>query len=166
VTTKRQRRCLHCFDVYVYTPSTYGEEFPKFNHGSYCPVCWEVVETALKAVPRKRERTWVEVTDVSFERLLEWEARRAVEPQPLQTGTGKTLNVVVGRPRRVFSPLFDLETGAHTIIRAVKGADAFAGRTFRYTRWSDDREPVKIEEEVERDLATGETRPWKNYPRR
>lgn len=149
------RRCTHCQDVYSYQASGYGCDDPN-NDGRYCPDCMGKVRAALADVPLKRKQVWKVTDEVTFEMAKAWEQEYLDEPAKGFLGL---------KPRRVFPGLTDLEAGASQHIYGVAGRGDFKGRHFRYIKWSDDREPAKVEEQFELTIATGKTQPWKEYTR-
>lgn len=158
MTSERYIRCSHCRSVYPCLMSGGPGYVTNHTDGRYCPDCLEVVHKALAAVPPKFEHDWVEVTgEVPLERVLGW-AREAREAREAARASGK----IVGE--RVAFPLFDLSGERQERSGIVNGLDEFAGRTFEFRYWqrrdSDDIEDATIREEVERNLETGELRPW------
>ena len=64
MTSYSRQRCTHCHMPYSSLAS--GHPFSgttNHTHRDYCETCWGAVVTALKAIPLKREKTWIEVTD-------------------------------------------------------------------------------------------------------
>jgi len=163
MTTMRERRCVHCGDVYVFYPSGPPSESP-LNDDRHCPVCKRAIIDALKAVPRKRVRVWVDCGVVSYETLKRWEAEWDEVREQKAREAAEDGRVYI-TAHRVHMPLFDIESGAVQRAKSVGGREDFAGRSFRYVYWTDDREPPRVEEEMEHNRETNDLRPWKDYPR-
>lgn len=146
------KRCTHCRDVYLIVLSGHS---PRTEHtdGRFCPDCLKVVQEALSKVPRKFEQVWEPTTDVRVEQLLAMQS--AGENAVRATG-----GIVA---RRVSAPLFNLETGEVSKQGYVQGQDNFAGRHFHYRYWEGKEDEAEVTEEFERNLATGELRPWRNF---
>jgi hypothetical protein len=161
MTTMRERRCVHCGDVYVYYPSGPPPDADRLNDADHCPTCREVILEALKAIPTKRERVWIECT-LAYETLKQWEFEWG-EVRHAQAEAAAKEGKLHIPCRRLHIPLFDLESGAVQRAESVAGREEFEGRSFRYVYWTDEREPPRVEEEMERTIATGKTRPWKDY---
>ena len=148
------KRCVHCQDVYLCLlsggPSGYNTDH---KDSSYCPDCLEAVNQALSRVPKKFEHDWVPTQVVTLAELLGWEQEAETERQ-VRGGFSV---------RRVMMGLINIETGQSQRTGYVQGRGEFAGRTFSYAFWPDREDEAEIKEEVERDLLTGVTRPWRNY---
>lgn len=145
----RHRRCAHCLDVYRYLLTGHGCT-DATNDPQYCPVCKAAVLEALRAVPRKYERVWIPTTEVDLPTLLRWEAEWDAERQEVG------LNV-----RRVAFPLFNLTTGERTRQGYVRSRAGQAAH-YLYQYWPGREAEAEIKVEVERNLTTGETRPWRD----
>lgn len=151
MTTIRYTRCVHCGDHYEYVTS--GKPHGFIQNANYCLECYRVVLEALKAIPRKFERTWTPTDEVTLEMLQEWE--KEAEKEDLAKG--------LPHLRRVSSPLYQLAEQGGTVAqvaRIVLGRGEFAFRIFQYAYWPGKENEVVLTEEVERNCATGETRPW------
>lgn len=156
VATFKQRRCQHCQVVYTYQPSGFGCIRPE-NSGSWCPGCKTVIDNALQSVPPRVERFWEPVESPTCAELVALEKER--------WDKGKAEGKIMAR--RVFSPLFDL-TGEKGVEQngQVMSVPGYSGLTFRYNYWSKlgvDTGEVKVE--MERDLQTGETQPYRRLKR-
>lgn len=158
MTMERYTRCSHCRTVYLRLVSGSHGYHTSHRDDRYCPECLAVVREALQHVPPKFECAWVETTDVRLEQVLTWEGEAEAEAEELRA-QGK----IVGR--RVTSPLFDLTGQRQERSGIVHGRDGFKGRTFEFRYWvtQDDDTPtdIQIREEVEVNLETGQTRPWR-----
>lgn len=148
------KRCTHCQTVYLCLLSGHSPR-TKHTDDRFCPDCLEVVRAALREVPRKFEKTRVPATDVTLDQLLAWE--QETETEAAAKGGLQA--------RRVAFPLFDLTGKKKHHTAFVKGrGQGFTRRTFLYSYWTTegviDMNDVTIEEEVERNLETGQTRPW------
>jgi hypothetical protein len=148
------QRCEHCSDVYNYQGSGPGCN-TQLNDSRHCPVCKAAVIEALSGIPAKRKQVWEVPEDVTFEMVKAWDEAHEAEM--------KAKGAL--RIRRLWPGLVNMQTGATQRIYGVSGRGEYAGRYFRYWQWSDDSEPPKVEEQLELVIATGETRPWKEYRR-
>jgi hypothetical protein len=163
MTTMRERRCAHCGDVYVYYPSGPPSGSP-INDDRHCPVCKKAIIDALREIPRKRSRTWIEVKEPDYETIKRWEAEwdEVREQKAHEAAEDGRICITA---HRLHMPLFDVESGAIQRTKSVGGREGFAGRSFRYVYWTDNREPPRVEEEMERNHETGAVTPWKDYLR-
>ena len=165
MTTHIHKRCGQCGIEYAFQGSGYGCNRPE-NDSIYCPSCKTVINEALAKVPRRWEMRMQNISElgdrfaaVTPERVREWEAaderRRELAPYRFIA-------------RRVFSPLFNLETGETTSTIEVKGRDGhdpnilrrgcppeYVGITFRMTWWNQKPEDCTIEVPMEYDLREG-----------
>jgi len=131
MTSEAYHRCAQCGIEYVYQKSGHGCGRAT-NDATWCPDCKEAVNAALQARPRLfecRHRNIMELSerfpDLSVGTLLDWESQPA-EPPP----------TLFGAPiRRVFAPLFNLETGDSQTIREIRGQGQYASVRFRLTTW-------------------------------
>ena len=91
MTTTRIRRCNHCGVVYPYHPSTYGS-MPEYNDSDHCENCAKVVAEALKAVPVKVSKRWVNTTDYTREEII-WaqDIRMEADTSEAREGTGNQI---------------------------------------------------------------------------
>lgn len=94
-----------------------------------CPDCKEAVNAALSTRTRFFECRYRNITelperfpDITIENLREWES------QPPSNALGVPV-------RRVFSPLFDLETGDSQSVREIRGQGTYASVRFRLSTW-------------------------------
>ena len=153
MTMERYKRCQHCQDVYLCLMSGGPGYHTNHNNPRHCKECAEVIHNALSAVPRKFRRFWEETTDVTLDQLLEWEKLNNAEADA-KNGM---------RIRRVSVGLIRLETGKSDERAYVKGRDKFADRYFHYEYWEGEEDEVRIIEELELNVETNETKPWRNY---
>jgi hypothetical protein len=105
-------------------------------------------------VPRKFKRSWEETTDVALDQLLEWEKLNNAEADAKNGGL---------QIRRVSVGLIRLKTGESDSRAYVRGRDKFVGRYFHYEYWKGEEDKVRIIEELELNVETNETQPWRNY---
>lgn len=158
MTSERYVRCSHCRVVYPCLMSGGPGYVTNHTDPRYCPDCLDVVHKALASIPPKFECDWVEVSEVSLEQVLAWKRNQDAARQQL-----RSQGQLVGE--RVAFPLFDMTGERRERSGIVRGQDEFAGRTFEFRYWvtQDDDTPtdVTIREEVERNLETGELRPWR-----
>jgi len=158
MTMERYKRCWHCRSEYLCLTS--GERGYHTSHSNdrYCEDCDAAIKAALAEVPRKFECDWVDTTDVTLEQCLAWK-RDGDEARAKARAEGK----IVGE--RITAPLFDLTGERRERQGIVYGRDKFKGRTFEFRYWvtPDDDTPtdVTFREEVERNLETGATLPWR-----
>jgi len=150
MTMERYHRCKHCQSVYLCLISGHGFST---NHTNtrHCESCAEVVSNALSAVPAKFERIWDETEAVTLEQLQAWEKLNNAEADA-KNGF---------RIRRVSVGLIRLETGESDVRAYVRGRDKFAQRHFHYNYWKGEEDEVKITEELEHNIETGQKEPWR-----
>jgi len=150
MTTHRRRRCAHCQALYSHQSSGPGSD--GLNNEIWCPDCMAVVNAALKSVPVAVERFSEVVTgadrDAAILALHDLEVERAKKH-----AAGE---LVI---RRVYAPLFYMDEGKITATKPHESV-TIEGVSYMIGTWSDNREPQEVRREMERDLRTGETRPW------
>ena len=156
MATHKRRRCRHCKVVYNYQTSGHGCSRSD-NSNTHCSDCKTVIDNALKAVPLRVEKFWGLVEDPTCAELVQLEKERWDKAN----SEGRVM------ARRVFSPLFDLtgEKGVEKngLVMAVPGHEGLA---FRYSYWSNiGVESGEVHVEMERDLVTGETQPYRRLKR-
>lgn len=157
MSTQRYKRCTHCRTVYSYYASGQGCE-GRLNHDRHCPDCRKVVLDALATVPAKFANTLLPTTAVTLDQLLAWERERDARRK-------KDGGLFA---RRIRFPLFAMD-GSNRTNRTgfVGGEGALKGRMFSYSYWVDPEIEgyleVQVDEEMQRNLETGETVPWRNY---
>lgn len=171
MTTHRQARCRHCHTRYAHQASGYGCLEPT-NRADYCPDCAQVIIDALAEVPKRVEKVLIETDEadafeleaLSEERYQERVAKAAADTERngLVTGPASAFGGLV--PRRVFPGLYDLEDPSNKDIRGRTVKD---GKTYHWNYWTKDPEgTAQVRVAMERNLATGETVPWRDIPRR
>ena len=149
MTTLVQHRCFHCNVRYTYQGSGHGCLDP-LNDAHWCRDCKQVIIEALSNVPQRVEKDYETTNEVSafdLETLEKerWEATEAKGGIPV---------------RRVAAPLFDLKDPSNRQIAGITGLD---GKTYRWSYWTKDpKGTAEVLLIIERDLATGKTRPWVN----
>lgn len=113
------------------------------NDSQYCSSCYQVIQTALKAVPVVREKDFLYTKDITVAELV------ALEPKEFKPG----------QIRRVVSNLFDLVDPSN---KNHTGAVTVGGKSYLYSWWDNqgiDEGEVRLEVEV--DAKTGEVvGPW------
>ena len=120
------------------------------------PTCMAAVLIALEKVPPKFEKVLVPVTDVSLEQVIKWNTENIEAAQ--EQGA-----LVL---RRIAAPLFYFgDRNRENDNGYVKGKGPHSNRTFFFSCWIEDGEVDLIEdiilkEEMEKDLATENLRPW------
>jgi len=70
MTTARYNRCAHCNTIYLWYPSSYGTPLPKYNSGTHCELCNEVMVKALNQIPLKFEKKWIITTDYTKQQII------------------------------------------------------------------------------------------------
>ncbi len=153
----QQRRCQHCLTRYSYQASGYGCH-EQTNSGQWCPVCAEVVYTALKAIPQRVATEWVVTTEPSCQELVALEKERATAARE----AGQVF------ARRVLAPLFDMTgergTQHQGILTRVPG---YANTTFRYEWWEKKGVEAGVAYvKMEINLVSNESQPWQEFPTR
>lgn len=151
MTSYADKRCAHCGTVYSFQASGYGC-MDDHNNARYCRECAKEVDEALAAVfsriPVRFKKVWVETKDIDIETLLEHE--RKLDEETMRKGR------IFGR--RVDLPLWD----AYDLSNSM---DAFyvsyRNRDYRIERWTKTPERDKIEIAMEKNLETGELKPWR-----
>lgn len=140
------KRCIHCGITYKYVASGGSpglQQSPK-----YCDECYGAMMAALKTIPVKWERTWVPIRGLSLETLQKWE-------QEASKGS------MMPNMRRISPGLVDMETGKFQVVRIVKGRDGYEGRTFMYSYWEGSEDEAEFQEQVARNVETGQIEIWK-----
>jgi hypothetical protein len=149
MTTQSYKRCGKCGAQYIYTGSGHGCLKP-LNNSTWCPDCTRVVNAALANIPRKFEGRWTPIAEVPHlagvtpEHIRAWEEAAHREAEERQAA-GQIV------ARRVFSPLFNLQTGDSQNVREVRGRDEFQGHTFKVASWRQ-AGGIEIEVNMEYDL--------------
>lgn len=141
MTTNRLQRCGHCGVTYAYITSGHGC-LESANDSRYCPDCAGVVLQALAKVPRKFERVWAPTTEVTLEELLRIE------------------RADTSLIRRVSMPLYDTSTWESDRSGFVRRE----GVEYNYRFWPGRESEAVITREMEKNLETGELRPWVGLP--
>lgn len=142
--------CKHCVIEYQHQFSgSYNALDTPREHRSdeYCPECQKTIYEALKLIPIKFKNSFVPTTEVTLDRLKQWEKDLIKEHSESKN--------VFPLCKRVFAGCMNLETGAHDVIEEVKGRDEMKGRTYIYRYWSETPEDVKITVEKRIEIATG-----------
>lgn len=150
MTTHRLRRCIHCQMTYSFQGSGPGC-LRDTNDGDYCPICKEVILKALSKVPIARERVWEKVTEEVKVEIIALKERQ--EQEQVERALAGKLVVT-----RVAFPLFDSDLKATLSAHPVTQGD----HEFLINIWSDDREPSSVCQAMEKNLITGELKPWRN----
>lgn len=140
MTTTRTKRCVHCNIMYSYHPSTYGF-VAKYNDKRYCPECFKVIISALKAVPMKFKKKFISTTDYTREEII--------GVQDIKISWNLSLT------KRVLMPLYDLKDSSNhynSIGEIIK--DPVSGEMIYYIAswWSKEPDKVKVIKEVWWDL--------------
>lgn len=136
MTTTRMQRCEHCNEVYAYHPSVYGF-MPQYNDDRYCPPCAAIIENALKDVPVKFEKKFVETNDYTREQIIAAQKERCKQPG---------LNV-----RRISPGLFDMKDPSneqHQILERMPDPITKDMHYYSATWWSKEEDSLKITKEV------------------
>ena len=142
------KRCRHCNTVYYWQASGYGC-FHELNDEKYCPVCKKAINEALKFIPQKFKKVWVETDEVTYDYLKE---KRAEEEEKHKNGFPLM--------RRAYVSLFNSETGAHEVNDAFDVDD----KQYVVQYWSDNPSVIKIQVLKEQNIETNEiTGYWKDY---
>jgi rubredoxin len=140
------KRCRHCNTVYAWQASGNGC-FHELNDETYCPDCKAVINKALKLVPKKFKKIWVETDEVTYDYL---KAERAKQDE-------KNGGLCA---RRVYVSLFNFEKGTREINDAFDVDD----KQYCVLYWSDTPEIIKIQVLKELNVETNEiTGYWKDY---
>jgi hypothetical protein len=141
------KRCRHCKTVYTWQASGEGC-FHELNDEDYCPVCKKAIIEALKSLPQKFKKVWVETDEVTYDYL---KAERAKQDE-------KSGGLCM---RRVYVSLFNFKTGAS------EKNDAFDvdGKQYVVQYWTDNPTVnIKIKVLKEQNIETNEiTGYWKDY---
>jgi phage FluMu protein Com len=140
------KRCKHCNTVYSWQASGEGC-FHELNDEKYCPDCKRVINEALKLVPKKFKKIWVETNEVTYDYL---KAERAKQDE-------KNGGLCM---RRVYVSLFNIKNGTREINDAFDVDD----KQYCVLYWSDTPDIIKIQVLKEVDIETNEIiRYWKDY---
>jgi len=140
------KRCWHCKTVYTYQASGAGCHEP-INDETYCPECKAAILKALKSIPKKFDKIFMETDEVTYDYL-----KKKRDEQDEKAGGLCT--------RRVYCSLFNSKTG-----EAEKN-DAFDvdDKQYLVQYWPSKMEDMKIKVLKEKNLETGETKNyWKEY---
>jgi len=146
MTTQVIYRCQHCLIEYIYYPSGCPYTQTRLNDNRYCPDCKQAVSDVLKNVPLKVERFTKPYERMTLEELKE-RVKKERKGQLFQ---------------RVASPLFDMKDPDN---RNISGWVRIDGLDIFYSYWTK-KDDYRIEVEMERNLETGEERPWKEITNR
>lgn len=150
-------RCRHCRVRYSYQTSGYGCGDSQ-NSDIYCPECQINVLAALERILQKVEKTWVTITDQT--QVAAVCASLAVEEAKPAANDSDSLNRWP-KMRRIFPELIKLDpTGRMAIARTTTKEHVLNGATYHIEEWSDGS-GTRVSVMVERDLKTGNTRPWR-----
>ena len=167
MTRRIGKRCGHCGIPYTFQAS--GPGSPPDNDGIYCPGCKTTRDAALREafgkIPRLFEMRMLNIValgtrfeDITPEQLKVWDA----EEDAAKRARGDQVFA-----RRVFAPLFNLETGDSTHTIEVKGRSEkpgvitrerppeYVGVPFRLTYWKQRPQDFTIEVPMEYDLREG-----------
>jgi len=140
------KRCKHCNTVYAWQASGEGC-FHELNDETYCPDCKKVINEALKLVPKKFKKIWVETDEVTYDYL---KAERAKQDE-------KNGGLCM---RRVYVSLFNIKKGTSEINDAFDVDD----KQYCVLYWSDTPDIIKIQVLKELNIETNEIiRYWKDY---
>lgn len=140
------KRCRHCNTIYAWQASGDGC-FRELNDEDYCPDCKKVIVEALKSVPKKFKKIWVETDEVTYDYL---KAERAKQDE-------KNGGLCM---RRVYVSLFNTEKGT----REVNDAFDVDDKQYLVLYWNDNPDEIKIKVLKELNIETNEiTRYWKDY---
>jgi hypothetical protein len=151
MTTHETKRCQHCRSTYQYQWTGYGC-LDKRNDPTYCTECKTVILSALAGVPKRFDLVFQETSEVSLDRLLQWERIEDKEREE------KFL------PKRIAVPMFSLGSKSGESHQAfVKGRDHLSGRLYLYQYWDGEEDEASIRVEMEKNLMTGELTVWKEY---
>lgn len=154
MTSFRQKRCGHCRAPYACRMSGNGCQDP-LNEGTYCPDCKRVVLEALIAVPPKFEKV-IEPVDISFDMVKGW-----YDEDETQRASRRAEGQLV--MRRLSMPLYDLDDPDNRYIAGyVQGRGRWDAYLFQISYWTKRGDP-QVTTELEKNLQTGEIRPWRNY---
>lgn len=150
MTTHRIHRCIHCRAVYSLQTSGPGSDK---GSASYCPDCHSVVLAALQAVPVRFERETEKVTDQEAICLVLAEMERLKVDPPRLFGT-PIFSYVPGLHRRTIDGSWESETVSCVTLGGVR---------YLVARWPGE-DPPRVSRFVEKNVETGETKPWRDYP--
>jgi hypothetical protein len=146
-----QHRCLHCQTVY--SLNSYSNS--PFHNTSHCESCTKIIQEALSVVPPKFEEV-LEPIDIPLDLVLGW-YKAEIEDFEAHMKAGR-LPV-----RRVAFPLFDLEDPDNQYVTGwVRGQYKWSDYCICFGYWTK-RGESSIRAEMEKNLETGELKPWVNY---
>ena len=123
MTSHNKAECRHCGTPYWFQASGSGWGRKDHKDSTYCQSCRRVIDEALKAIPRKCERRWIDSKEYTLEELQAFE--REHEERARQS-----IGILT---RRVLPCLFDLSDGDNNhIVRCVETPSG----TFSYSYWT------------------------------
>jgi len=143
MTTSRIKRCDHCNCVYTYHPSTYGF-MPEYNDPHHCSECLKVIEAALKNVPVKFKKKWVETSDYTREQIIDAQNVR------MSDGSPTMLNALRLPVRRVMPGLFSLDgtSSSQNVCEMMSDPVSKTMIYYSVTWWPKKPDEVEIKKEV------------------
>lgn len=145
------KRCIHCRTVYAYQASGWCA-IGQLNDPKYCRDCRGAILDALDNVPVKFEKVWVETDEKTFDELL------ALREVNLKSQAEQYPDRIFGE--RITASLYDMKDPGNRYVSYVVKCD---GVDYHIEMWSNDPNSKKVSKECERNLETGEIRPWRNY---
>ena len=149
--TAREHRCCHCLRRYCYHPSGDGRPV---NDARYCPSCKTAIMEALKAIPHVCEQIWVAVTDPTEAEAVVRHREETLASIAARRAGGELV------PERVSFPLYDNTVGGGLRVVHLTHPVQFNGQEYLIREWVDNREPLKVEKPMEKNLTTGAITPW------
>lgn len=146
-----QHRCQHCNTVY--SLNSYSNS--NLHNDVHCESCSRVIQTALSVVPRKFEKV-LEPIGIPLDLVLSW---YKFEMEEFEKAKTKCFFPV----RRVAFPLFDLTDPENQYVTGwVRGQYKWSDYYVCFGYWTKHGE-TRIVAEMEKNLETGELKPWINY---
>lgn len=145
------KRCVHCQTVYTYQESGWCV-IGVLNDPKHCRDCKSAILDALDKVPVKYERVWVETDELTFDEL------QSIREICLERERRQYPNRVIGE--RMVAPLYNLKDPENRHVSHIVRCDDV---DYLIEMWSKDPDSKSVKKECERNIETGEIRPWRNY---
>lgn len=160
MTSHRITRCKHCLISYTYQTSGAPAHWyaDQSNSSDYCKDCWSAIKSTLKSIPVKCEKFFEDVTDEDeLKRVFEREEYNKENPVRLFGDKGPVVQEVGSSTYKISNR--KITDSSYEVIVNLEGVK------YRIRKWRNGSEPTKVIRPMERNLKTGEEKPWIEYTR-